>query len=218
MELEPPPTQANHRIGQSAGGLQDLRARFTADDGLQFAHQVGIGMRADAPNPADRSVLVGSETQSRIASSMAARSVRSPLVTGSTVAPSRRMRPTFGAWRSMSTSPMYTTQGSPTRAQAAAEATPCWPGTGLGHDALGADALGQQRLADGIVDLVRAGVREVLALQPHLRAPARGQRRGIGQCRGSPGPGRRARGRAPPGIRHCADARARPARGDPWRE
>ena len=37
------------------------------------------------------------------------------------------MRPTFGAWRSMSTSPMYTVHGSPTRAQAAALATPCWP-------------------------------------------------------------------------------------------
>ncbi len=37
------------------------------------------------------------------------------------------MRPTFGAWRSMSIAPMYTVQGSPTRAQAAALATPCWP-------------------------------------------------------------------------------------------
>ena len=37
---------------------------------------------------------------------VAARSVRSPLVTGTTFAPSRRMRPTFGAWRSISTSPM----------------------------------------------------------------------------------------------------------------
>ena len=58
---------------------------------------------------------------------MAARSVRSPLVTGTTVAPIRRMRPTLGDWRAMSTSPMYTTQGRPTRAQAAAVATPCWP-------------------------------------------------------------------------------------------
>ena len=58
---------------------------------------------------------------------MAARSVRSPVVTGVTVAPIRRMRPTFGAWRAMSTSPMYTVQGRPMRAQAAAVATPCWP-------------------------------------------------------------------------------------------
>ena len=58
---------------------------------------------------------------------MAARSVWSPLVTGTTVAPSNFMRPTFGAWRSMSTAPMYTVHGRPTRAQAAALATPCWP-------------------------------------------------------------------------------------------
>ena len=45
---------------------------------------------------------------------------------------------------------------------------------GFGDDALGADAFGEQRLADGVVDLVRAGVREILALQTHLRAPALG--------------------------------------------
>ena len=69
----------------------------------------------------------GSDTQSRSASSTAARNVLSPLVTGTTVAPSSFMRPTFGAWRSMSTDPMYTVQGMPSRAQAAADATPCWP-------------------------------------------------------------------------------------------
>jgi len=51
-------------------------------------------------------VPLGSETQSRSASSIAARSVWSPPVTGTTLAPSSRMRPTFGAWRSMSTAPM----------------------------------------------------------------------------------------------------------------
>jgi hypothetical protein len=58
---------------------------------------------------------------------MAARSVWSPLVTGTTVVPNNFMRPTFGACRSMSTEPMYTVHGRPTRAQAAAVATPCWP-------------------------------------------------------------------------------------------
>ena len=58
---------------------------------------------------------------------MAARSVWSPLVTGTTVAPNNFMRPTLGAWRSMSTAPMYTVHGRPTRAQAAAVATPCCP-------------------------------------------------------------------------------------------
>ncbi len=102
---------------------------------------------------------------------MAARSVWSPLVTGTTVAPSNFMRPTFGAWRSMSTAPMYTVHGRPTRAQAAALATPCWPAPVSATMRCGAEPLGQHGLAERVVDLVRAGVREILALEPHLRAP-----------------------------------------------
>mmetsp|Transcript_59253 Transcript_59253/g.139760 ORF Transcript_59253/g.139760 Transcript_59253/m.139760 type:complete len:374 (+) Transcript_59253:221-1342(+) len=43
-------------------------------------------------------------------------------------------------------------------------------GAGLGDDARLAHALGQQRLANDVVDLVRAGVVEVLALEVDLRA------------------------------------------------
>ena len=60
----------------------------------------------------------------------------------------------------------------PSRAQAAAVATPCWPAPVSATIALRAEPLREQRLADRVVDLVRAGVREVLALEPHLRAPA----------------------------------------------
>src|SRR3712207_9214218 len=42
-------------------------------------------------------------------------------------------------------------------------------GPGLGDDPLLADPLGQQRLAQHVVDLVRAGVVEVLALEPDAR-------------------------------------------------
>src|SRR6185295_13488186 len=44
-----------------------------------------------------------------------------------------------------------------------------------GNDALRAQSFGEQRLPDGVVDLVRARVREVLTLQPDLRAPALGK-------------------------------------------
>jgi hypothetical protein len=44
------------------------------------------------------------------------------------------------------------------------------PGTGLGDDAGLAHALGEQDLADAVVDLVRAGVIELLALEIDLRA------------------------------------------------
>ncbi len=43
-------------------------------------------------------------------------------------------------------------------------------GAGLGDDAVLAQALGQQPLADGVVDLVSAGVGEVLALEVDLGA------------------------------------------------
>ena len=46
------------------------------------------------------------------------------------------------------------------------------PGPGLGNDALLAHALSQKSLPEGVVDLVRAGVEQVLALQVDLRAAA----------------------------------------------
>jgi hypothetical protein len=66
-------------------------------------------------------------TQSRIASLIASFSVREPEATGRTSAPSSRMRRTLGAWRAMSSVPMYTTHSSPRSAQTVAVATPCWP-------------------------------------------------------------------------------------------
>src|SRR5690606_28489707 len=53
-------------------------------------------------------------------------------------------------------------------------------GAGLGDDPALAHAAGQQRLADGVVDLVRAGVVQVLALEQDARAPGTGrQARGL---------------------------------------
>src|SRR6185369_5777715 len=43
-------------------------------------------------------------------------------------------------------------------------------GAGLGDHALLAHAVGEQALADGVVDLVRAGVEEVFALEEDARA------------------------------------------------
>ena len=47
------------------------------------------------------------------------------------------------------------------------------PRTGLGDDAALAHPAGEQRLAERVVDLVRAGVSEILALQKNRRAAAR---------------------------------------------
>ena len=50
-------------------------------------------------------------------------------------------------------------------------------GAGLGDDAPLAHAPGEQRLAERVVDLVRAGVGEVLALEEDPRAAAAAARR-----------------------------------------
>jgi len=60
-------------------------------------------------------------------------------------------------------------QGNPKRAATVAVATPCWPAPGLGDDARLAHAPREQDLAKAVVDLVRAGVIEVLALEIDFR-------------------------------------------------
>jgi hypothetical protein len=60
------------------------------------------------------------------------------------------------------------------------------PRARLGHDALLAHAPHQQRLAQGVVDLVRPGVVQVFALEVDLRpAEALGQAFGVGQGGGA---------------------------------
>ena len=93
-------------VRQAPACIQHLRARLAADDGLQLAHQIGIGMRPDGR--AEQVVACRPDRRpSRAAprrSRRAACGRRSS--TGTTSAPSRRMRSTFGACRSMSTAPM----------------------------------------------------------------------------------------------------------------
>ncbi len=61
--------------------------------------------------------------------------------------------------------------------------------TGFSDDALGPQALRQERLADGVVDLVRAGVRKIFALEPDLGSPTLAQRRRMGQSGWAAHPG-----------------------------
>ena len=82
------------------------------------------------------------------------------------------MRPTLGACRSMSTAPMYTVHGKPDARAGRGARHAVLARAGLGDDALRAEALRQQRLAERVVDLVRAGVREILALEPHVARPS----------------------------------------------
>jgi hypothetical protein len=65
---------------------------------------------------------------------------------------------------------MKTSHVKPINAVIVAVATPCCPRAGLGDDTLLAHALGEQSLAERVVDLVRAGMTQVFTLEVDLRA------------------------------------------------
>ena len=67
------------------------------------------------------------EVHSRMRWDTASLRVPVPVSTPRTSAPMSLMRYTLRAWRSMSSTPMYTTHSRPIRAAAVAVATPCWP-------------------------------------------------------------------------------------------
>ena len=60
------------------------------------------------------------------------------------------------------------------------------PGAGLGHQSGLAHILGQQRLPQGVVDLVSAGMQQVFTLEPQFKAQFFGKARAEGQGRGPP--------------------------------
>ena len=69
----------------------------------------------------------------------------------------------------------------PNRAHTVARRDAVLAGAGLGDDAALAQPPGEQRLADGVVDLVRAGVVQILALQPDPRAATSARISALGQ-------------------------------------
>ena len=95
------------------------------------------------------------------------------------VAPSSFMRKTFSDWRCTSSAPMKTSHCRPSSARHRRRRDAVLAGAGLGDDAPLAHAPRQQALAERVVDLVRAGVTEVLALQVDLRAA-----QALGEARG----------------------------------
>ena len=165
IAFEPPPTQAATASGQPAGELEHLRARLVADDLLEVADHRGERVRAG-----DRAEdVVGGRrrwsTQSRNASLIASFSVREP----------GRDRDDLGAEQphpgDVERLPLGVDLAHVDGALEAEQrrggrgGDAVLAGAGLGDDARLADALGEQRLAEHVVDLVRAGVVEVLALE-----------------------------------------------------
>src|SRR3954447_15505232 len=84
----------------------------------------------------------------------------------------------------MSSVPMYTTHSSPSSAHRGGGGHAVLAGARLGDDARLAHALREQALAERVVELVRARVHEVLALEPHGVADRGGQALGVVDRRG----------------------------------
>ena len=164
IALDPPPTQAMARSGQATLDVLELRRGLVADAALQVADDRGVRMRAhrraqdvvgrlDVRDPVPHRLVDRVLERGRAgghATDLGAERVHAqdvgplPLdVLGAHVDHARQVEQRAGR-----------------RGRHAVLA-----GAGLGDDPGLAEPAGQQRLAEGVVDLVGAGVGEVLALE-----------------------------------------------------
>ena len=174
IALEPPPTQAITRDGQRALGGERLLARLVADHPLQVADQGRIGRRAD--RGADHVVGrldVGDPVADRGADRLlegAGAGLDRRHLGAEQLHPLDVGRLAADVLGAHVDDALEAEQGAGGGGGDAVLA-----GAGLGDDPRLAHPLRQQRLADRVVDLVGAGVGEVLALQ--VDRPSRPARR-----------------------------------------
>src|SRR5690606_23681989 len=161
----------HQRIGQAAFLLHDLLAHFVADHRLKVADHGRVGVRAGGgADQVEGAVDVGHPVAQRFVHGILQR------------AGSGGNRNHLGAQELHAENVGllaldiggahvdYAFQAEARRYGGSGDAVHA--GAGLGDDALLAHAFGQQDLADAVVDLVRAGVIEVFALEEDLRPAA----------------------------------------------
>jgi hypothetical protein len=169
MALEPPPMQAMSESGRRPSALLHLLAHLVADHALEIAHHGRIGMRArDRADAIERVVHVRHPVAQRLVHRVLERFV--PDCHGHD----------FGAEQihaeDVRLLPLDVDRAHIDHAlQAEARAgrrgrNAMLARAGLGDDALLAHAAREQNLAEHVVDLVRAGVIELFALEINLRA------------------------------------------------
>ena len=169
MALLPPPTQAKMASGSAAFGFQNLPPRLFADHLVKIAHHHRIRMRAerraeqvvgvaDVGDPVAHGFADG--VLERAAAARDAHHLRAQQTHAEDVQPL----------------PAHVFLAHVDDALEAEQRADRGGGdavlarAGLGDDALLAHAPGEQRLAQAVVDLVRAGVQQVLALELDVRA------------------------------------------------
>jgi hypothetical protein len=163
-----PADTGNQCIRQPPGHLQCLLARLAADDGLEVAHHGGIGMRpGNGADNVERVIDVGDPVAQclvkRVLEGLRARLDRHDLRAHQlhAVDVDGLALDVLGAHVD------HAVHAEPGRDGGRGNAVlPC---PGLGDNAPFAHALCQQRLADGVVDLVGTGMIQVLALEVDAR-------------------------------------------------
>ena len=162
---------AGDRDVRQAARLRDhLRARLAPDHRLQLAHQVRIGMR---PDRGAEQVVAAGRIRDPVAHRLVDRGAQRPVAAldrhdlGAEQAHAPDVRRL--ALHVHAAHVDDAGQAEPRAGRRGRD--PVLAGAGLRDDALRAEALCEQRLAERIVDLVRAGMREVLALEPDVRVP-----------------------------------------------
>ena len=167
----------HHDVGHRTGHVGDLDPGLIADDRLELAHHVRVRVRADdRPEAEVRVGHVGHPVTHRLVDGVLERAA--PTVHGLDLGAEQlhAEHVEFLAFDVDRPHVDLALQAHERRGGGAGDAV--LAGAGVGHDALLAHPLGEQRLADDVVDLVRAGVVEVLALED--QADAESGRRGCG--------------------------------------
>ena len=166
----PPPTQAATASGRPSGELEHLGSRASTPMTLvELAHH--LGERGRAGDRADEVVGVSTlVTQSRMASFMASLSVRLPASDRDDLGAEQLHA---GDVEGLAAGVLLAHVDDALEAEERGRRggrDAVLAGARLGDDARLAHAHGEQRLAEDVVDLVRAGVVEVLALEQDPRA------------------------------------------------
>ena len=161
----------DHGVGQAPFGIEDLLPSLASDDGLEVADEHGIRVRADhAANKVVGGFHVGDPVANGLVDSVlegtGARFHRDDLGAeeAHTIDVEGLAHRVLGAHVDDALEAEHGADGG--------GGYPVLAGAGLSDDALLAHALGQQALAEGVVDLVGAGVGQILSLEVDASAAA----------------------------------------------
>lgn len=151
-------------VGQASGALQDLAAGLHADDAVEVAHHGGEGMRArDGPEEVVRAVHIGDPVAERLVDGVL-QGATAGLHGDDLGAEHAHAGHVQGLALGVDLAHVDGALEAEERT-GGGRGDAVLSGAGLRDDAGLAHALGEQGLAEHVVDLVRAGVVQVLALE-----------------------------------------------------